>query len=325
LQYSIGSLNKINIRRMICVRKLMVLMLVAVLVMGLAGTSLAASHEGIKVGITFMTTNNPFFVAMLDAVREEVEGKLGGELIVSDGQFNVAKQLSDVEDMIVQGIDLLLFNAVDSDAAEPAVVMAKEAGVPVVCLDVDAAGPRDMFIGSDNYQAGVLCGEYTARRLNGKGKVVIINGTPITSVRNRYRGFKDVISRYPGIEVVAEQNGETNLTKSLEVMENVLQSQPEIDAVFGINDPTALGILAAVESAGREDEMFITGVDGSPDGVQAILDGTAMVATAAQNPARIGRLGVEYGLKILDGDEVPDILPVEVELITIENAEGFSW
>jgi len=310
---------------MICVRKLMVLMLVAVLVMGLAGTSLAASHEGIKVGITFMTTNNPFFVAMLDAVREEVEGKLGGELIVSDGQFNVAKQLSDVEDMIVQGIDLLLFNAVDSDAAEPAVVMAKEAGVPVVCLDVDAAGPRDMFIGSDNYQAGVLCGEYTARRLNGKGKVVIINGTPITSVRNRYRGFKDVISRYPGIEVVAEQNGETNLTKSLEVMENVLQSQPEIDAVFGINDPTALGILAAVESAGREDEMFITGVDGSPDGVQAILDGTAMVATAAQNPARIGRLGVEYGLKILDGDEVPDILPVEVELITIENAEGFSW
>jgi len=307
------------------VRKLMVLMLVAVLVMGLAGTSLAASHEGIKVGITFMTTNNPFFVAMLDAVREEVEGKLGGELIVSDGQFNVAKQLSDVEDMIVQGIDLLLFNAVDSDAAEPAVVMAKEAGVPVVCLDVDAAGPRDMFIGSDNYQAGVLCGEYTARRLNGKGKVVIINGTPITSVRNRYRGFKDVISRYPGIEVVAEQNGETNLTKSLEVMENVLQSQPEIDAVFGINDPTALGILAAVESAGREDEMFITGVDGSPDGVQAILDGTAMVATAAQNPARIGRLGVEYGLKILDGDEVPDILPVEVELITIENAEGFSW
>lgn len=306
-------------------RKLMVLMLVAVLVMGLAGTSLAASHEGIKVGITFMTTNNPFFVAMLDAVREEVEGKLGGELIVSDGQFNVAKQLSDVEDMIVQGIDLLLFNAVDSDAAEPAVVMAKEAGVPVVCLDVDAAGPRDMFIGSDNYQAGVLCGEYTARRLNGKGKVVIINGTPITSVRNRYRGFKDVISRYPGIEVVAEQNGETNLTKSLEVMENVLQSQPEIDAVFGINDPTALGILAAVESAGREDEMFITGVDGSPDGVQAILDGTAMVATAAQNPARIGRLGVEYGLKILDGDEVPDILPVEVELITIENAEGFSW
>ncbi len=306
-------------------RKFMVLVLVAVLVMGLGSTSLASSHQGIKVGITFMTTNNPFFVAMLDAVREEVEGKLGGQLIVSDGQFNVAKQLSDVEDMIVRGIDLLLFNAVDSDAAEPAVVMAKEAGIPVVCLDVDAAGPRDMFIGSDNYQAGVLCGEYTVERLNGEGKVVIINGTPITSVRNRYRGFKDVISNYPGIEVVAEQNGETNLTKSLEVMENVLQSQPEIDAVFGINDPTALGILAAVESAGREDEMFITGVDGSPDGVQAILDGTAMLATSAQNPAKIGRLGVEYGLKILDGEEVPDILPVEVELITIDNAEGFSW
>ncbi|WP_230866637.1 sugar ABC transporter substrate-binding protein [Iocasia frigidifontis] len=307
------------------IKKIVVMMMVAVLVLGLASFSFAKSHEGIKVGITFMTTNNPFFVAMLDAVKDEVEGELNGQVIVSDGQFNVAKQLSDVEDMIVQGIDLLLFNAVDSDAAEPAVEMAKEAGIPVVCLDVDAAGPRDMFIGSDNYQAGVLAGEYTAERLGEEGKVVIINGTPITSVRNRYKGFKDVIAKYPDIKIVAEQNGETNLTKSLEVMENVLQSQSEIDAVFGINDPTALGILAAVESAGREDEMFISGVDGSPDGVQAILDGTAMAATSAQNPAKIGRLGVEYGLKILDGEEVPEILPVPVELITIENAEGFSW
>lgn len=307
------------------IKKIVVMMMIAVLVLGLASVSFAKSHEGIKVGITFMTTNNPFFVAMLDAVKDEVEGELNGQVIVSDGQFNVAKQLSDVEDMIVQGIELLLFNAVDSDAAEPAVEMAKEAGIPVVCLDVDAAGPRDMFIGSDNYQAGVQAGEYTVERLGGEGKVVIINGTPITSVRNRYKGFKDVIAEYPGIEIVAEQNGETNLTKSLEVMENVLQSQSEIDAVFGINDPTALGILAAVESAGREDEMFISGVDGSPDGIQAILDGTAMAATSAQNPAEIGRLGVEYGLKILDGEEVPEILPVPVELITIDNAEGFSW
>jgi len=250
---------------------------------------------------------------------------VGQIVIVSDGQFNVTKQLSDVEDMIVQGIDLLLFNAVDSDAAEPAVVLAKEAGIPVVCLDVDAAGPRDMFIGSDNYGAGVQCGEYTVQRLGGKGRVVIINGTPITSVRDRYQGFRDVIAKYPDIVVVAEQNGETNLTKSMEVMENVLQSQPAIDAVFGINDPTALGILAAVQAAGREDEMFITGVDGSPDGVQAILDGTAMAATSAQSPADIGRLGVEWGLKILNGEEVPDFIPVPVKLITIENAEGFSW
>ncbi|MDI3548516.1 MAG: ribose transport system substrate-binding protein [Halanaerobiales bacterium] len=312
-------------------KKLVTLLLVTVLVFSMASMAFAEEtkypekYKGIKVGITFMTTNNPFFVAMLDAVKEEVEGKLGGTVIVSDGQFNVAKQIADVEDMIVQGIDLLLFNAVDSDAAEPAVVMAKEAGIPVVCLDVDAAGPRDMFIGSDNYQAGVLDAEYTVKRLNGKGKVVIINGTPVTSVRNRYKGFMDTIKNYPGIEIVAEQNGETNLTKSLEVTENVLQSQPEIDAIFGINDPTALGALAAVQAAGREDELFITGVDGSPDGVQAILDGTAMAATAAQDPAKIGRLGVEYGIKILEGEEVPDYLPVPVKLITIENAEGFHW
>jgi ribose transport system substrate-binding protein len=306
-------------------KKVLTFVLVLAMVLSVSSGVLASSHEGIKVGITFMTTNNPFFVAMLDAVKEEVEGKLNGSVLVSDGQFDVSKQLSDVEDMIVQGIDLLLFNAVDSDAAEPAVQMAKEAGIPVVALDVDAAGPRDMFIGSDNYQAGVLDAEYTVERLNGEGKVAVINGTPITSVRNRYKGFMDTVAEYEGIEIVAEQNGETNLTKSLEVTENILQSEPEIDAIFGINDPTALGALAAVQSAGREDELFITGVDGSPDGVQAILDGTAMAATAAQNPAKIGKLGVEYGLKILDGEEVPDYLPVEVKLITKENAEGFSW
>jgi len=306
-------------------KKVLTFVLVLAMVLSVSSGVLASSHEGIKVGITFMTTNNPFFVAMLDAVKEEVEGNLNGSVLVSDGQFDVSKQLSDVEDMIVQGIDLLLFNAVDSDAAEPAVQMAKEAGIPVVALDVDAAGPRDMFIGSDNYQAGVLDAEYTVERLNGEGKVAVINGTPITSVRNRYKGFMDTVAEYEGIEIVAEQNGETNLTKSLEVTENILQSEPEIDAIFGINDPTALGALAAVQSAGREDELFITGVDGSPDGVQAILDGTAMAATAAQNPAKIGKLGVEYGLKILDGEEVPDYLPVEVELITEENAEGFSW
>lgn len=307
-------------------KKLIVMVLALTMIFGAISVTHAQSQfEGIKVGITFMTTNNPFFVAMLEAVKEEVEGRLNGQVIVSDGQFNVSKQLSDVEDMIVQGIDLLLFNAVDSDAAEPAVYLAKEAGIPVVCLDVDAAGPRDMFIGSDNYGAGRQVGEYTVERLGGQGRVVIINGTPITSVRDRYQGFRDVIAQYPDIVLVAEQNGETNLTKSMEVMENVLQSQPAIDAVFGINDPTALGILAAVQSAGREDEMFISGVDGSPDGVQGILDGTAMAATSAQNPAEIGRLGVEYGLKILGGEEVPEFIPVPVELITIENAEGFSW
>jgi ribose transport system substrate-binding protein len=285
----------------------------------------SGSHEGIKVGITFMTTDNEFFQAMENSVREEIEGKLNGTLLVSNGQHDAAKQLNDVEDFLIQGIELLLLNPVDYEASESVVALAKEAGVPVICLDGDSIGDRDIFIASNNYDAGVIDAEYVAERLEGEGKVVVINGNPVSAVRNRFNGFMDTIKKYPDIEVVAEQNGDGVKTKSLTVMSNILQGQPEIDAVFAINDPSALGVLAAVQSAGREDEMFIVGVDGAPNALEAISNGTALAATAAQQPAKIGKLGVEYGLKILNGEETPDEIPVPVKLITEDNAADFSW
>ncbi|OEG62141.1 MAG: hypothetical protein BHK79_07395 [Halanaerobium sp. MDAL1] len=285
----------------------------------------SGSHEGIKVGITFMTTDNEFFQAMENSVREEIEGKLNGTLLVSNGQHDAAKQLNDVEDFLIQGIELLLLNPVDYEASESVVALAKEAGVPVICLDGDSIGDRDIFIASNNYDAGVIDAEYVAERLEGEGKVVVINGNPVSAVRNRFNGFMDTIKKYPDIEVVAEQNGDGVKTKSLTVMSNILQGQPEIDAVFAINDPSALGVLAAVQSAGREDEMFIVGVDGAPNALEAISNGTALEATAAQQPAKIGKLGVEYGLKILNGEETPDEIPVPVKLITEDNAADFSW
>lgn len=309
-------------------KRLISLLVVITLIVGISGVSLAKSHEGIKVGLALMTTNNPFFVSMIDAVKEEVEGKYNGKLIVSDGQHDISKQLADVEDMVVQGIDLLLLNPVDADAAEPAVNMAKEAGIPVICVDGDTGGDRDLFIASNNYKAGVIDARYIIERLEGEGKVVVLNGNPVTAVRQRYSGFMDTIEEFPGIEVVAEQNGDGDMTTSMQVMENVLQSAPEIDAVFAINDPSGLGALAAIQSAGREDEMFVVGVDGSPDAIKSIKEGTGFTATAAQEPAKIAKMGFEYGLKILDGEKL-DIqnktIRVPVKLITIYNADDFSW
>ncbi|WP_018247306.1 sugar ABC transporter substrate-binding protein [Orenia marismortui] len=286
------------------------------------------AHEGIKVGITFMTTDNPFFKAMENSVKKEVEDNLNGTLLVSNGQHDAAKQLADVEDMIVQGIELLLLNPVDYEASESIVAAAKEVGIPVVCVDGDSIGDRDIFIASNNYKAGVINAEYVNERLNGKGKVVVINGNPVSAVRNRYNGFMETIKKYPDIKVVAEQNGDGTKAKSMEVMENILQAHPQIDAVFAINDPSALGVVAAAQSAGRADEFFVMGVDGAPNAVEVIANnetGMGMAATAAQEPAKIGKLGIEYGLMLLDGKEVPDELPVPVKLITHENAADFSW
>lgn len=295
-----------------------------IIIIGIVTPVFASSHQGIKVGFSFMS-NQSFFKVMLKEIRQQVEGKFDGKLIVSNAKHNIAEQIVDIEEMVEDDIELLLFNAVDSQAAEVAVSLAGNAGIPVVCLDVDVEGSRDIFIGSDNYQAGLICGRYVVKRLHGKGKIVILNGNPVSSVRKRYNGFMDVINKYSDIKIVDEQNGDGDLVKSLEVTENILQSSSEIDAIYAINDPSALGALKAVQSAGRENEMFIVGIDGSPDAIQAIINGTAMAATAAQYPAKIGKLGVEYGLKLLEGKNVPDFLSVDVKLITEDNANNFSW
>ncbi|MGE5581356.1 MAG: substrate-binding domain-containing protein [Bacillota bacterium] len=308
-------------------KKSMLLLIALVLVVASVSAVSFGAKKQVTIGATFMTMNNPFFVAMEKNIRAELK-KIdpSAKLIVADSQFNLAKQISDVEDMIQQKIDILLLNAVDSKAIAPAVVAANKANIPVITLDVNAEGGKiTSFIASDNYLAGKLCGEYLVKRLKTKGNIVIINGTPITSVMQRVQGFKDVIAKYPDIKVVAEQNGETNETKSMEVMENILQSQRKIDAVFGINDPTALGALAAVETAGRQNEMFILGVDAAPNAVEAIKKGKALVATSAQFPGEIGRKGVQIAYKVLKGEQVPSEIKVKVELITKDNAAGFSW
>lgn len=305
-------------------RKIVYLLLVFVLLLGTVSTALADVNKP-KVGITVMVMNNPFFVSMVDAVKDEV-AKLGGEVIVVDGNMDVQKQTSGVEDMLRQKIDFLLFNPVDSDAGEAAVKMAKDAGVPVICLDADSAGPRDLFIVSNNVEAGELCAKYVAERLSGKGNVVIVNGNPVSSTRDRREGVGKIFKDYPEIKIVAEVNGEGLLAKGEAVMSDVLQSQPKIDAVIGINDPMALGALAAAEAAARDKEMFFCGVDGSPDALAAILKPSAFVMSAAQEPAKIGRMGVEYGMKLLRGEKIEQKeIFVPVKTITIENAKDFSW
>lgn len=305
-------------------RKFLCVVLAIVLLVSVASVSLA-SVEKPKVGITVMVMNNPFFVSMVEAVKDEV-AKLGGEVLVVDGNMDVQKQTAGVEDMLRQKIDFLLFNPVDSDAGEAAVKMAKDAGVPVICLDADSKGPRDLFIVSNNVGAGELCAEYIAKRLDGKGNVVIVNGNPVSSTRDRRDGVGKVFAKYPDIKIVAEQNGEGLLERGMAVMENILQSQPKIDAVVGINDPMGLGALAAIESAGREKEIFVVGVDGSPDALKAILKPSSFVMSAAQEPAKIGRMGVEYGMKLIKGEKVDDKeIFVPVMTVTADNAKDFHW
>ena len=266
-----------------------------------------------KIGLVVSTLNNPFFVSLKEGAEQKAKD-MGMELVVLDSQNDPAQELANVEDLLTQGVSLILINPTDSDAVGNAIIAANNKNVPVVTLDRGAnQGEVVSHIASDNVAGGVMAGEHIVSLLDGKGKVVELEGIAGTSAaRDRGQGFNDAIAGTE-IEVVAKQVADFDRTKGLSVMENILQAQPEIDAVFAHNDEMALGAQKAIEASGRE--IIIVGFDATDDAVAAVKEGK-MSATVAQQPSLIGELGVETAKKILDGESVEDFVPVDLQLVT---------
>ncbi|WP_235001644.1 substrate-binding domain-containing protein [Halobacillus sp. Marseille-P3879] len=285
----------------------------------------SGGQEDLKIGLTLNNLANPFFVSMSDAA-EEYADEMGAEMIVQAADADLAKQTSQIEDFITQGVDLILLNAVDSEGIAGAVAQADAAGIPVISVDVGADGGIDGTVTSDNYQAGVLAAEYMIEDLDGKGNVVVIDGPPVTAVKDRIAGFEDTING-TDIEVIAKQNGEGSREKGLQVMESILQANEEgtIDAVFANNDPVAIGAEIAQHQAEREDEFYIVGVDGSPDVIEAMSkEGSSIAGTSAQHPDEMVKEAMDVGLQVLDGKEVEEIVKIPVDLITQDNLDSYE-
>lgn len=237
----------------------------------------------------------------------------GIELIVLDSENDPAKELGNMEDLLTQGVNVILINPADSDAVGNAIKLANEQGVPVITLDRGASsGDVVTHIASDNVAGGVMAGEYIAELLDGMGKVVELEGVAGTSAaRDRGQGFNEAIDQ-TDIEVVARQVADFDRTKGLSVMENILQAQPEIDAVFAHNDEMALGALKAIQASGRD--ILIVGFDATEDAVKAVEAGD-MAATVAQQPAMIGKLGVESAMKVMNNETLEMFVPVDLMLV----------
>jgi ribose transport system substrate-binding protein len=264
------------------------------------------------IGLVVSTLNNPFFVTLKEGAQAKAD-ELGLELIILDSQNDPAKELANVEDLLVQQVDVILINPTDSDAVVNAVRMANDKGIPVITLDRGAnSGDVVTHIASDNIAGGVMAGEYVAELLGGKGNVVELEGIAGTSAaRDRGEGFNKAIDQ-TDIVVVAKQVADFDRTKGLEVMENIIQAQPEIDAVFAHNDEMALGALTAIQSAGLD--ILVVGFDATEDAVKAVEAGE-MAATVAQQPALIGSLGVESAMKVLNGETLESSVPVDLMLV----------
>ncbi|WP_103503178.1 MULTISPECIES: substrate-binding domain-containing protein [Streptomyces] len=276
-----------------------------------------------KVGMSLSTLNNPFFVQMRDGAEAEAKAA-GVELTVTDAQNDASQQANQLQNFTSSGVEAIIVNPVDSDAAGASVRGANQAEIPVIAADRGVNGAEaEALVTSDNEEGGRLAARTLAEEIGGEGRIIVLQGTPGTSAsRERGAGFADGLADYPGIEVVAQQPADFDRTKGLDVMTNLLQANRDIDGVFAENDEMALGAIRALgDRAG--DDVAVIGFDGTPDGLAAVEEGT-LFASIAQQPAELGRIAVQNALRAADGEDVEDVVKVPVKVVTEENVGEFS-
>jgi ribose transport system substrate-binding protein len=311
-------------------KKGLVLVLLAALLLGACqrgGEQAGGGRQ--RIALVMKTANNPFFIEMQKGA-EEAAKKLNVELVVqaAEREVDVEKQMQIVENLIQTHVNALCVTPSGSREIVPAIDKANRAGIPVVIVDtrVDAkalsesGGKVATFIGSDNYEGGKIAGEFLAKKLGGKGKVAVLEGIPGHETGDsRLRGFRDALKASPGVEIVASQTANWERDQGFNVFQNILQSHPDVQAVFACSDLMALGAVEAIAAAKKTGQIAVVGFDATAEARKAITGGT-IDASVAQSPEQMGALAVENAVKLLKGEQVQPEFVVPIKLITKENA-----
>ena len=278
----------------------------------------AAKQDPVRLGLSVSTQSNPFYRALAEGVADEGKA-LGAEVTVLSADDQLEKQISDVEDLIAAEIDALLINPTQGEAVG-VIEDAANAGIPVITMQ--RAVPSSLVtahLGTNNVLIGQLAAEWLVAKLGGEGKIVVLEGIPgAASSEDRKTGSTPVFEAAEGIEIVAQQTAEYDRATALTVTENILQANPDIDAVFCYNDEMAMGALAALEAEGRDD-VLITGIDALPDAVEAV--GAGQLAMTIRIPVYdMGRWAARFGAWAVTGEiTVPVTSVIPIEFITPES------
>ena len=298
----------------------------------LAGAALAlvsgpaAAKDLNSIGITLGSLGNPFFVALsqgAEAKAKEINPNV--KVNTASADYDLNKQFTQIDNFIASGVDMILLNAADAQAIAPAVKRAQAAGIVVVAVDVAAAGV-DATVQTNNVQAGEIACQFIVDKLGAEGgKVIIQNGPQVSAVIDRVNGCKTVLATNAKIEMLSDdQDGKGSREGGLTVMQGHLTRFPEIDAVFTINDPQAIGSDLAAKQLGRS-EFIITAVDGAPDIEAALKGNTLVMASASQDPYAMAQLAVETGYKIMNGEKPADpMILMQSNLITRDNVADYK-
>ncbi|WP_431878581.1 substrate-binding domain-containing protein [Amycolatopsis sacchari] len=289
----------------------------------LAGCASGAGSGGgdLTIGVTLNAASNPFFLAEGRAI-EQAAGP-GVRVAVQYANADVATQSNQIDTFIRQRVDSIVVDAVDSDGIGPAVLRAKQAGIPVVAIDVTATG-ANATVASDNVQAGRDACAYLAEQLGGRAKIAIVDGSAVSAIADRMSGCRQALAQVPGIEVVATQRADLTRDKSMTVASNILTAHPDVAGFFGVNDPTAIGIALAAQQKGAR--VKVVGVDGARQLTDLFGEGL-IIGTSGQDPAKLGRTGLDLATRVARKEQVPSApVLIPTVLVTPQTLDAYpSW
>lgn len=296
----------------------------------IALVAVAGIAKTVRIGFIPMTLSNEYFITMVNAAKIEAE-KHGVEVLVQAGQSHgsAEEQMQIIENMITKRVDAICIVPSSSQGLIPALRKAEKAKIPVINLDtrfdpeaIKAAGLKPIpFIGTDNYYGAQIAGWYALSLLGAEGEVAILTGiSGQQNAADRRNGFYDVVSKWPGINVVAEQTANWEVEQGYNVFQNMLQANPDLDLVFASNDNMGLGAFRAIKEAGKD--VTVIGYDAIPAALNAIKAGE-FAGTIAQFPAEMGEMGVQAVLKLVNGESIPEYNQTGSKLIFAANVDWF--
>jgi ribose transport system substrate-binding protein len=280
-----------------------------------------------RIAVVISTLNNPWFVVLGETARDRAI-ELGYEATLFDSQNDTSKEASHFDNIIAAGYSAILFNPTDADGSVANVQRAKDAGIPVFCIDreINSTDAATAQLLSDNYSGTVALGEYFVEQVGEEGKYVELLGlVGDNNTWNRSKGFHSVVDRYQGLEMVAQQSADFDRNKALEVTESILQSHDQIDAIFCGNDAMAMGAYQALLGAGKAEQVKVFGYDGSEDVVRSIAEGK-IIATVMQYPKLMARTAAEYADEYIRNGkhDFQQKIPVNVDLVSADNIDHFT-
>jgi ribose transport system substrate-binding protein len=280
------------------------------------------SGGAVKIGLTISNSTNPFYVKETTAGEEYGKSK-GAEVLSQVANEDVQTQSNQIDQFITAGVSFIVIDPADSDGIGPAVKRAVDKKIPVIAIDNQAKN-ASANVTTDNTQAGQISCKSLAEQLDGKGKIAILNGTPVSAVTDRVDGCKaELSSKFPGIEIVADQRGDNSRDGALPLATNILTANPDLDGMFAINDPSAVGVQLAAEQKGVK--IIITSVDGASTATDVIKAKGMITATSAQDPAALVRKGMDIGFDLLANKPPAEVTTkVPTELIAASNVDTYT-